>query len=282
MTTITRFAPSPTGLLHIGNIRTALHNWLLAKRAQMNGEGGRFLLRIDDTDAARSEESYVAAIRADLAWLGLHPDGEERQSARFDLYEREFARLVAEGRVYRAYETAQELDLKRKVALGRGLPPIYDRAALALSEADHAAKAAAGEAPHWRFKLDHDTPIAWDDGIRGAQHFDPAQMSDPVVRRADGSWLYMLPSVIDDIAMGITQVLRGEDHVTNTAVQVQMFAALGATPPAFAHEALLRVVLITLFESKTLISTMSRGLQPIHMVVSECAVNSSGIGSMGD
>ena len=239
MTTVTRFAPSPTGLLHIGNIRTALHNWLIARKARLSGEDGHFLLRIDDTDAARSREDYVEAIRADLAWLGLHPDGEERQSARFALYEREFARLVAEGRAYRCYETAQELDLKRKVALGRGLPPIYDRAALSLSEADHAAKAAAGEAPHWRFKLDHDTPIAWVDGIRGPQHFDPRQMSDPVIRRADGSWLYMLPSVIDDIDMGVTQVLRGEDHVTNTAVQVQMFTALGATPPAFAHEALL-------------------------------------------
>ena len=234
MTTVTRFAPSPTGLLHVGNIRTALHNWLLAKKA-----GGRFRLRIDDTDAARSREDYVAAIRADLAWLGLVPDEEERQSARFALYEREFARLVAAGRVYRCYETAQELELKRKVRLGRGLPPVYDRAALALSEADHAAKAAAGEAPHWRFLLDHDQPIAWDDGIRGPQRFDPAAMSDPVVRRADGSWLYMLPSVIDDIAMGVTDVLRGEDHVSNTATQVQMFAALGVAVPAFAHEALL-------------------------------------------
>ena len=234
MVTVTRFAPSPTGLLHVGNIRTALHNWLLAKR-----DGGRFLLRIDDTDAERSREDYVAAIRADLAWLGLTPDGEERQSARFDLYEREFQRLVAAGRVYRCYETAQELELKRKVRLGRGLPPVYDRAALALGEADHAARAAAGEAPHWRFRLDHDAPITWDDGIRGPQRFDPAQLSDPVVRRADGSWLYMLPSVIDDVAMGITQVLRGEDHVSNTAAQVQMFTALGSPPPAFAHEALL-------------------------------------------
>ena len=239
MTTVTRFAPSPTGLLHIGNIRTALHNWLIARKAQLDGSGGKFLLRIDDTDAARSREDYVEAIRADLAWLGLRPDGEERQSARFELYEREFARLVADGRVYRCYETAQELDLKRKVALGRGLPPIYDRAALALTEADHAARAAAGEAPHWRFKLDHERAIEWNDGIRGAQHFAASQMSDPVIRRADGSWLYMLPSVIDDIDMGVTQVLRGEDHVTNTAVQVQMFTALGATPPAFAHEALL-------------------------------------------
>lgn len=234
MTVNTRFAPSPTGLLHVGNIRTALHNWLLARK-----QGGRFLLRIDDTDAERSREDYVEAIRADLAWLGLTPDGEERQSARFDLYEREFQRLVAAGRVYRCYETAQELDLKRKVLLGRGLPPIYDRAALALTEADHAARAAAGERPHWRFLLDRDSPIRWADGIRGEQNFDPAQMSDPVIRRADGSWLYMLPSVIDDVAMGITDVLRGEDHVSNTAAQVQMFEALGAPVPRFAHEALL-------------------------------------------
>ena len=234
MTITTRFAPSPTGLLHVGNIRTALHNWLLAKR-----HGGRFLLRIDDTDAARSREDFVDAIRADLAWLGLEPDGEERQSARFALYELEFERLVAAGRVYRCYETAQELDLKRKVLLGRGLPPVYDRAALTLTEADHAAKAAAGEAPHWRFLLDHAQPIRWLDGIRGEQHFDPARMSDPVVRRADGSWLYMLPSAIDDIDMGVTDVLRGEDHVSNTAAQVQMFEALGADVPRFAHEALL-------------------------------------------
>ena len=239
MTTITRFAPSPTGVLHIGNIRSALHNWLLARRAKLKGEAGKFLLRIDDTDAERSREEYVEAIRADLAWLGLHPDGEARQSQRGELYEAEFQRLVAAGRVYRCYETAQELELKRKVLLGRGLPPIYDRAGLALSEADHAARAAAGERPHWRFVLDHASPIAWPDGIRGDQHFDPRQMSDPVIRRADGSWLYMLPSVIDDIAMGVTQVLRGEDHVTNTAAQLQMFTALGAAPPGFAHMALL-------------------------------------------
>ncbi|GAC1612186.1 MAG: glutamate--tRNA ligase [Novosphingobium sp.] len=234
MTVITRFAPSPTGNLHVGNIRTALHNWLLAKQA-----GGKFLLRIDDTDAARSREEYVEAIRADLAWLGLHPDREERQSARFAIYEAAFDKLVSDGRIYRCYETAQELDLKRKVQLGRGLPPIYDRGALTLSEADHAAKAAAGDKPHWRFLLDHDTPIEWLDGIRGPQHFDPRQLSDPVIRRADGSWLYMLPSAIDDVEMGVTQVLRGEDHVSNTATQVQMFTALGAEPPKFAHEALL-------------------------------------------
>ncbi len=234
MTVTTRFAPSPTGTLHVGNVRAALHNWLLAKQA-----GGRFLLRIDDTDLERSREEHVAAIKADLTWLGLNWDGEERQSARFDLYEAEFAKLIAGARVYRCYETAQELDLKRKVLLGRGLPPIYDRAALSLSEADHAAKAAAGETPHWRFLLDQTAPIVWTDGIRGVQHFDPAKMSDPVVRRGDGSWLYLLPSVIDDIAMGITDVLRGEDHVSNTASQIQMFEALDARPPRFAHEALL-------------------------------------------
>ena len=234
MTVVTRFAPSPTGRLHVGNIRTALHNWLLARHY-----GGRFLLRIDDTDRARSTEDNVVAIRADLAWLGLHPDGEERQSARDAIYQAAFDRLIADGRVYRCYETQGELDLRRKVLLSRGLPPVYDRAALALTEADHAARAAAGQTPHWRFKLDHEQPIAWHDGIRGPQQFDPRQMSDPVVRRADGTWLYMLPSVIDDIAMGVTDVLRGEDHVSNTATQVQMFTALGAPLPRFAHAALL-------------------------------------------
>lgn len=234
MTVVTRFAPSPTGRLHVGNIRAALHNWLLARR-----HGGRFLLRIDDTDAVRSREEHVAAIRADLAWLGLVPDAEERQSERFAIYQAAFDRLIAAGRVYRCYESQAELDLRRKVLLSRGLPPIYDRAALALTDADHAARAAAGDLPHWRFMLDHDSPIAWTDGIRGDQRFDPHLMSDPVVRRADGTWLYMLPSVIDDIAMGVTDVLRGEDHVSNTATQSQMFTALGADVPRFAHTALL-------------------------------------------
>ncbi len=234
MTAVTRFAPSPTGRLHVGNIRTALHNWMLAKK-----HGGRFLLRIDDTDAARSREEFVDAIRADLAWLGIAPEGQERQSLRLALYEEAFDRLRQAGRVYPCYETAQELDLKRKVQLGRGLPPIYDRTALAFGEGERAAKEQAGIVPHWRFLLDRAEPIAWDDLIRGAQRFDPAQLSDPVVRRADGSWLYMLPSAIDDIDMGITHVLRGEDHVSNTAVQVQMFGALGSAPPIFAHEALL-------------------------------------------
>src|SRR3569623_1164606 len=205
MTSVTRFAPPPTGQLHVGNLRAALHNWLFAR-----AHGGRFMLRIDDTDAARSEERFVEAIRADLARRGLVPDGEERQAARFALYEARFEELRAAGRVYPAYETAQELDLKRKVALGRGLPPVYDRAALALSDADRAALEADGVKQHWRFKLDHGTPIEWDDLVRGRQKFDPTTMSDPVIRRADGSWLYMLPSAIDDADMGISHVVRGE------------------------------------------------------------------------
>jgi glutamyl-tRNA synthetase len=234
MTVTTRFAPSPTGHLHVGNIRAALHNWMWARKS-----GGGFLLRLDDTDAERSREEYADSIRADLAWLGLHPDAETRQSDRFALYERRFEALRAAGRIYPAYETAQELDLRRKVLLGRGLPPVYDRAALSLTAEDIAKLESEGRRPHWRFRLDHDAPIAWTDLIRGEQHFDPKLLSDPVVRREDGSWLYMLPSAIDDIDMGVTHVVRGEDHVSNTAVQLQMFAAMDAPPPAFAHEALL-------------------------------------------
>ncbi|NNC72121.1 MAG: glutamate--tRNA ligase [Sphingomonadaceae bacterium] len=232
--TITRFAPSPTGRLHVGNIRTALHNWLYARQ-----QGGQFLLRLDDTDAERSSEEYAQAIRADLAWLGLDIDGEERQSARTDRYEAAFEKLREAGRVYPAFETPQELELKRKVQLGRGKPPVYDRAALELSEQQIADFETQGRAPHWRFKLDHDAQILWDDLIRGPQHFDPALLSDPVIRREDGSWLYMLPSAVDDVEMGISHVVRGEDHVTNTGLQLQMFEAMGAPPPAFAHEALL-------------------------------------------
>ena len=234
MTVITRFAPSPTGNLHVGNIRAALHNWLWARKS-----GGTFLLRLDDTDLERSRAEYADAIRADLQWLGLHWDGVEKQSDRFALYEARFEALKASGHVYPAYETSQELDLRRKILLGRGLPPVYDRAALALTPEQIAANEAEGRAPHWRFKLDHDQPIVWTDLIRGEQRFDPKLLSDPVIRRADGSWLYMLPSVIDDIDMGVTHVLRGEDHVSNTATQIQMFAALGAPLPHFAHEALL-------------------------------------------
>lgn len=234
MSVVTRFAPSPTGRLHVGNLQQALRNWLFAR-----AQGGRFVLRIDDTDAERSEERFVDAIRADLAWFGVSPDTEVRQSQRFDHYQARFDALLAAGRIYPAYETAQELDLKRKVLLGRGLPPVYDRAALRLSDAERARLEADGVRPHWRFRLDHDRPLHWDDLVRGEQRFHPATMSDPVVRRADGSWLYMLPSAIDDLELGVTHVVRGEDHVSNTALQLQMFEAMGSAPPRFAHTALL-------------------------------------------
>jgi glutamyl-tRNA synthetase len=227
MTVVTRFAPSPTGRLHVGNIRTALHNFLLARK-----HGGRFLLRIDDTDRERSTGEFDQAIRDDLSWLGLVPDAIVRQSERFELYEREFERLRAAGRVYACYETPEELELRRKVLLGRGLPPVYERK----PAGDPAPES---RTPHWRFRLDHDAAIVFKDLIRGEQRFDPKLLSDPVVRREDGSWLYLLPSVIDDADLGITHVVRGEDHVSNSAAQIQMFEALGADPPHFAHEALL-------------------------------------------
>ena len=227
MSVVTRFAPSPTGRLHVGNIRTALHNFLFARK-----NGGKFLLRIDDTDRERSTTEFDQAIRDDLEWMGLMPDAILRQSERFDIYEREFERLKQAGRVYACYETPEELDLRRKVLLGRGLPPVYER-----KPAD--APVPEGRAPHWRFRLDHGAPIVWNDLIRGEQRFDPKLLSDPVVRREDGSWLYLLPSVIDDVDLGITHVVRGEDHVSNSAAQIQMFEALGSAPPQFAHEALL-------------------------------------------
>ena len=220
MKVVTRFAPSPTGRLHVGNIRTALHNYLFAKR-----HGGRFLLRIDDTDRERSREEFVDAIHDDLDSMGLKSDAEVRQSTRFDLYDREFQRLKAAGRVYACYETPEELELRRKVLLGRGLPPVYERK----PDGDPPLE---GLKPHWRFRLDHDAPIEFNDLIRGPQRFDPKLLSDPVVRREDGSWLYLLPSVIDDIDLGVTHIVRGEDHVTNSAAQIQMFEALGSPPPA--------------------------------------------------
>ncbi|HEX8446224.1 MAG TPA: glutamate--tRNA ligase [Sphingomonas sp.] len=231
---ITRFAPSPTGRLHVGNIRTALLNRLFAMQA-----GGQFLLRMDDTDTDRSSTEHAESIVQDLVWLEMWAEAVVRQSERGALYEAAFERLRAAGRVYPAYESAQELDLKRKVQASRGLPPIYDRAALKLDDAARAAFEADGVRPHWRFRLDHDAPIQWDDLVRGPQAFDPALLSDPVIRRADGSWLYMLPSVVDDIDMRITHVIRGEDHVTNTGLQLQIFAALRAIPPVFGHVALL-------------------------------------------
>ncbi len=224
-----RFAPSPTGLLHVGNARTALFNWLFARK-----RAGRFILRFDDTDVERCKPEYAAAIEHDLGWLGLDWDGVERQSARLDRYQAAFDVLLASGRLYPCYETPEELAYKRRRQRARGLPPVYDRGALALSADDRAALEAGGRRPHWRFGLDRDT-IAWADLVRGAQTIAPASISDPVVRREDGTFLYMLPSVVDDIDMAVSHVLRGEDHVVNTAVQLQMFAALGAPPPAFGH-----------------------------------------------
>ncbi len=224
-----RFAPSPTGFLHIGNVRTALLNWLLAK-----SQGGQFLLRMDDTDLERSTQEYADSIREDLTWLGMTWDEEERQACRLDRYDEVGKQLEERGLLYACYETPEELEYKRRRQRARGLPPIYDREGERLTAEQKAAFEAEGRKPHWRFKL-HDAEIAWDDMARGRQSYQGSNLSDPVVRRADGSWLYMLPSVIDDIDFGITHVLRGEDHVTNTAVQMQMFEALGAPMPAFAH-----------------------------------------------
>lgn len=228
-----RFAPSPTGKLHVGNVRTALVNWLFAK-----GQGGKFVLRIDDTDLARSTPAFEQGIEDDLTWLGLVWDERYNQSKRFDRYEEAAARLKASGRLYPCYETGDELDRRRKVQLSRGLPPIYDRAALELTDAEKAAFEAEGRKPHWRFKLEGKR-VAWEDLSRGHAEVDTASMSDPVLIREDGLFLYTLPSVVDDIDMAITHVIRGEDHVTNTGAQIEIFEALGATVPGFAHMPLL-------------------------------------------
>jgi glutamyl-tRNA synthetase len=230
--TTARFAPSPTGLLHIGNIRTAVLNWLLARQA-----GGTFILRIDDTDPTRSKERFVEAIRCDLDWLGLSWDREEHQSARLGLYREAADRLRAAGRLYECFETPLELDLKRKAQLAAGRPPVYDRAALTLSDAKKAELREMRQ-PHWRFLLER-RPVEWPDLIRGPQQIDAASLSDPVLVRADGAILYTLASVVDDAGMGVTHVIRGADHVTNTGAQLQIFEALGAEPPAFAHHSLL-------------------------------------------
>lgn len=231
--TVTRFAPSPTGYIHVGNLRTALFNHLIARKT-----GGTFVLRIDDTDPERSKEAYVDAIKQDLEWLGLTWDKVERQSQRLDRYHEAADRLREMGRFYEAWETPTELDLKRKKQLNMGKPPVYDRAALTLSEDDKAKMREERGPGVWRFKLDQER-IAWEDGILGEVSIDAASVSDPVLIRADGQFLYTLASVCDDIDMGITHVVRGNDHVTNTATQIQMIRALGGEPPAFAHHSLL-------------------------------------------
>ncbi len=231
--TITRFAPSPTGYIHVGNLRTALMNYLIAAKA-----GGTFILRIDDTDPERSKEEYVDGIKRDLDWLGLHWDRIEWQSQRLDRYAEAAERLRAMGRFYEAFETPTELDLKRKKQLNMGKPPVYDRAALALSEAEKDALRNERGSGVWRFKLDHER-IEWADGILGDISIDAASVSDPVLIKADGQVLYTIASVVDDTEMGVTHVVRGSDHVTNTATQIQIIKALGGTVPSFAHHSLL-------------------------------------------
>ena len=233
MTTIVRFAPSPTGRIHIGNGRTAILNWLMAQKT-----GGQFVLRYDDTDTARSTKEFEQAIAADLAWLGIRPARIEWQSKRFARYDEIAEQLRTSGRLYPCFETADELERRRKRQMARGAPPVYDRAALKLSQEDRQKLEAEGRKPHWRFKLDG-RMVEWNDVIRGPQHIDTTSLSDPVLVREDGTYLYTLPSVIDDIDFGITHVIRGEDHVVNTAVQIEITQALGGSVPTYAHHSLL-------------------------------------------
>ncbi|MFN4160150.1 MAG: glutamate--tRNA ligase [Gemmobacter sp.] len=233
MTTVTRFAPSPTGYIHVGNLRTALMNWAIARKA-----GGQFILRLDDTDRERSKQEYADAIMADLEWLGLTWDRVERQSARMDRYVEAADQLRAAGRFYECFESPAELDLKRKKQLNMGRPPVYDRASLALTEEQRAAMRAEGRAGYWRFLLEQER-IEWTDGIIGPVSIDAGSVSDPVLIRADGQVLYTFASSVDDIDMGVTDIVRGADHVTNTATQIQIMRAMGGQPPSFAHHSLL-------------------------------------------
>lgn len=230
---IVRFAPSPTGKLHVGNVRTALINWLFARNA-----GGHVILRIDDTDLERSTQSYEDGIKTDLKWLGMAWDSSFKQSERFDRYNAVRDDLIARGLIYPCYETSEELDRQRKLQRVAGKPPVYNRAALELSDTDRAKLEADGVKPHWRFKLSGDK-VTWTDQVRGEQTVDTSSLSDPVLIRADGSYLYTLPSVIDDIDARITHVIRGEDHVTNSGAQIEVFRAIGDHLPKFAHTPLL-------------------------------------------
>jgi len=228
-----RAAPSPTGKLHVGNIRSFTLNWLFAHK-----QGGQFILRIDDTDTARSTPAFEDAIRTDLAWLGFAWDETYKQSERFAAYDRARDALIAAGLLYPAYDTEEDLERKRRIAQATGRAPIYDRAALALTDAQRAAFEAEGRRPHWRFKLSG-ARVEWTDLIRGPQSVDTASLSDPVLIREDGAYLYTLPSVVDDADIAITHIIRGEDHVTNTGVQIEIFRALGGEPPIFAHHPLM-------------------------------------------
>lgn len=246
MTIITRFAPSPTGYIHIGNARTALANWLFAKNRD-----GKFILRLDDTDVERSKREYADAIVRDLEWFGIIPDAFYRQSERFAIYQQAAERLKKAGVLYPCYETADELERRRRLRLARKLPPVYGREALKLTDKELATFEAEGKKPHWRFLLPNfkndlfapeRTEVHWDDLVRGRQTVDLASLSDPVLIREDGTWLYTMPSVVDDIELGVTHVIRGEDHVTNTGAQIALFKALGAEPPIFGHHNLLTTI----------------------------------------
>jgi glutamyl-tRNA synthetase len=261
MTVLVRFAPSPTGLLHVGNARMALVNWLFAER-----HGGDMILRLDDTDQERSQARFAQAIELDIEWLGLDWVELVRQSDRLALYKKAFADLRAAGRIYPCYETPEELEYKRRRQRARGKPPIYDRAALTLSETQRRALEDHGRRPHWRFLLKHED-IAWDDLVRGPQLFRGDLLSDPVLVRADGTFLYMLPSTVDDIDLAVTHVIRGEDHVANTAIQIQVFQALGAAVPVFAHLPLLADIsgkgLSKRLGSLTVASLREAGIEPM-------------------
>ena len=256
-----RFAPSPTGLLHLGNARTAVVNWLFARKHQ-----GAFVLRIDDTDRERSQERFIVAIREDLQWLGLDWDEEARQSGRGDVYDAAFARLREAGRVYPAYETAEELAAMRERQRARHLPPRYDRAALRLTEADRTRLEAEGRRPHWRFRLSEGA-AEFDDLVRGQQRPDLRHLSDPVLRREDGAVTYTFASVVDDLDLDITHVIRGEDHLTNTAVQLDIMQALGGRLPAFAHLPLILDErggkLSKRLEGLSLATLRERGVEPV-------------------
>ncbi|WP_286800465.1 glutamate--tRNA ligase, partial [Oceanicaulis sp. UBA2681] len=235
MTVKVRFAPSPTGRLHVGNVRTALLNVLFAR-----SQGGTVLLRIDDTDLERSTQDNEDAIKADLTWLGLSWDETFKQSERFDKYEAAKQSLIDQGLLYPCYETEDELDRKRKIQRAQSKPPVYDRAALSLTDEDKAKLDAEGRKPHWRFKLSGGR-IEWTDLVRGPSHIETSSVSDPILIRADGSYLYTLPSVVDDLESNVTHIIRGEDHVTNSAAQIEIFEALGGkgSAPAMGHTALL-------------------------------------------
>ena len=262
-----RIAPSPTGLLHIGNIRAALFNYLFARR-----HGGSFMLRLDDTDRERSTVEFEKGIERDLKWLGLDWNSSAQQSDRYGQYDAALEKLKSAGRVYPCFETPEELALKRKTQLGRGLPPVYDRAALKLTDGERNALIAQGRKPHWRFMLNH-TDVVWDDAVQGRKSFPAASLSDPVLVREDGVPLYTFSSVVDDVDFGITHIIRGEDHVTNTAVQIQIWQALTDTPPPiFAHFPL--IVSASGIEMSKRLGTLSIASMRDEMEIEPMAINS--------